>query len=113
MGLAMTGSLFISHVATAADDDGATLYKNGQCSTCHGSDARTPTTPFYPKLAGQNELYLFQQMKAIRYGERTNGMSATMKTLTMAVTIEEFRQIAKWLASLNCCEPKKAEGEGN
>ena len=68
--------------------------------TCHGSDAKTPTSPLYPKLAGQNELYLFEQMKDIRSGERTNGMSGTMRLLTTTVTIEEFQQIAKWLASL-------------
>jgi len=100
IGLAMTGCLFISHVATADDPAGKTLYETKQCPICHGGDAKTPTAPFYPKLAGQNELYLLQQMKDIRDGKRSNGMSGTMKALTATVTDEDFEKIAKWLASL-------------
>jgi len=102
MGLAMTGSLLISHVATADDvAAGQMLYQTKLCFTCHGADAKTPIMPLYPKLAGaQNELYLFQQMKDIRDGKRTNGLSIAMVSYTTGVTDTEFQQIAKWLASL-------------
>ncbi len=105
IGLAMTGSLFIGNVATAADDgkkplDGKTLYTAKLCMTCHGADAKTPIMPQYPKIAGQGEVYSVQQMKDIRDGKRTNGLSAAMKALTMTVKDEEFAAIAKWLTSL-------------
>jgi len=97
IGVAMTGSLFIGPVAMA---DGAALYTAKLCQTCHGVDAKTPLIPQYPKLVGQSEIYLLQQMKDIRDGKRTNGLSAAMKALTMTVTDDEFATIAKWLVSL-------------
>jgi cytochrome c len=99
IGLAMTGSLFIGNVATAADD-GAALFNAKLCITCHGAEGKAPIMPLYPKIAGQNEVYLLQQMKDIRDGKRTNGMSAAMKALTTNVKDAEFEAIAKWLASL-------------
>jgi len=56
--------------------------------------------PIYPKLAGQNAPYLLEQMKAIRDGTRTNGLSAAMRPLMSSVPDEEFQSIAEWLANL-------------
>ncbi|MCK5525385.1 MAG: cytochrome c [Thiomargarita sp.] len=99
IGLVMTGSLFIGNVATAADD-GKALYTAKLCMTCHGAKGNVPIMPLYPKITGQSDVYLLQQMKDIRDGKRTNGMSAAMKALTAKVTDDEFKAIAKWLASL-------------
>ncbi len=113
IGLAMTGSLFIGNVATA-DDDGKKLYNAKLCMTCHGVEGKAPTIPQYPKIAGQSEVYLLQQMKDIREGKRANGMSAAMKALTTNVKDAEFEAIAKWLASLksNAASPGKPIGGG-
>lgn len=49
--------------------DGAAIYKNpakGGCSACHGKDAKSPIIPSYPKIAGQNEAYVLQQLKDIK-----------------------------------------------
>ena len=40
------------------------------CSACHGQDGASGIAPSYPNLAGQNEKYLFNQMKMIASGER-------------------------------------------
>ena len=40
------------------------------CSACHGMDGATGLDPSYPNLAGQNEKYLFRQMKLIQLNER-------------------------------------------
>jgi len=80
--------------------DGAELYKTKTCWSCHGKDANTPILPTYPKLAGQNADYAFQQMKDIKSGARANGMSAGMKGVMGLVNEEEMRQIADWLATL-------------
>jgi cytochrome c553 len=40
------------------------------CGACHGQDGATPIDPTYPVLAGQNEKYLFNQLKMIQSNER-------------------------------------------
>jgi len=82
-----------------AEDAGATLYQNKTCWACHGKDAKTPMTPAYPKIAGQNELYIFNQMMDIKTGKRTNGSSNAMAGVMGIVSEEEVKAIAKWLAT--------------
>jgi cytochrome c len=97
IGLAAAGSLFAGSVVMA---DGATLYKEKTCATCHGADAKTPIAPNYPKLAGQNKDYALQQMKDIKSGARNNGMTVAMKGIMMLVNETEMEAIAEWLESL-------------
>lgn len=80
--------------------DGAELYKTRTCNACHGKDANTPILPTYPKLAGQNADYAYQQMLDIKSGARSNGQTAAMKGVMHLVTDEELRAIADWLAGL-------------
>ena len=98
------GLLTIGVSGTAmAELDGEKLYKNpakGGCMACHGKDANTPILPTYPKLAGQNEAYLLQQLKDIQSGARSNGQTAAMKGIMHMVNDEEMAAIAKWLSSL-------------
>ena len=79
--------------------DGAALYQSKTCFSCHGKDAKTPLLPIYPKLAGQNADYAFNQMKDIKEGTRANGQSAAMKGVMHLVSDEEMRAIADWLAT--------------
>lgn len=78
---------------------GAALYKAKLCHTCHGADGKTTTMPVYPKIAGQNEAYIVQQIKDIKDGKRTNGMAAAMKPMVASVSEDEIKKIAKWLAN--------------
>lgn len=90
-----------SGIASALD--GEKLYfspRKGGCSACHGKDAKTPLLPMYPKIAGQNEAYLVQQMKDIQSGARNNGMSIAMKGIMHMVNEEEIAAIAKYLSTL-------------
>ena len=92
-----------SIAAPAYSADGAAIYKNpakGGCSACHGADAKTPIMNTYPKLAGQNEGYLLQQLKDIKSGKRNNGMTAAMKGIMHMVNDEEMAAIAKYLSGL-------------
>lgn len=86
--------------APAAAEEGATLFVKKTCIACHGKDAKTPILPIYPRLAGQNADYAFNQMKDIASGARNNGQTAAMKGVMHLVTEEEMRTIANWLASL-------------
>jgi cytochrome c len=80
--------------------DGAALYKAKTCWACHGKDAKTPIMPTYPKLAGQNADYAYNQMLDIKSGARSNGQSAAMKGVMHLVSEEEMRVIADWLSRL-------------
>lgn len=79
--------------------DGGALYKEKICHTCHGEQPNQPVLAVYPKLGGQNAAYLLQQMKDIRDGRRTNGLSVAMKAVVSSVTDDEFQSIADWLAA--------------
>ena len=80
--------------------DGATLYKTKTCVACHGPDGKKPILPTYPKLNGQNEAYLTNQMKDIKSGARNNGQTAAMKGVMHLVSDAEITTIAKWLAGI-------------
>ena len=90
-------------VNTSYAIDGGAIFKNpakGGCSACHGRDANSPIMNNYPKLAGQNEAYLLQQLKDIKSGKRNNGMTAAMKGIMHLVNEEEMKAIAKYLSTL-------------
>ena len=91
--------LCVGYSTAACALDGAALYKEKICNTCHGENGAQPIMPLYPKVKGQNAPYLVQQMKDIRDGKRTNGLSAAMKAVVSTVTDEEFQAIADWLAA--------------
>ena len=80
--------------------DGAELFKTKTCWSCHGKDANTPIMPMYPRLAGQNAEYAYNQMKDIKSGARNNGQTAAMKGVMGLVSDEEMKAIAEWLATL-------------
>jgi len=96
--LLLGAGLITAGPAIAAD--GAALYKSKTCIACHGADANTPVMPTYPKLAGQNADYAYQQMLDIKTGARANGQTAAMKGVMHLVSDEELRAIADWLATL-------------
>jgi cytochrome c553 len=93
----VAGLAFVTGKVAAAD--GAALYKAKLCHTCHGEAGAAPIMPVYPKLNGQNPAYTVQQIKDIRDGKRTNGMTAAMKPMVAAVTDEEAQAIADYLAA--------------
>lgn len=80
--------------------DGAELYVRKTCYTCHGQDAKSPILPIYPKLAGQNAGYSYNQMLDIKRGLRVNGQATAMKGIMHLVSEDEMRAIADWLSTL-------------
>jgi cytochrome c len=91
----------LSFTSSAMALDGGALYldaNKGGCSACHGKDAKTPIMSIYPRLAGQNADYAYNQMKDIQSGTRSNGLTAGMKGITHMTTDEEKKAIAKWLS---------------
>ena len=80
--------------------DGAKLYQEKTCWSCHGKDAKKPLTPEYPKLAGQNAKYAERQMLDIKSGARANGNTAAMKGVMGLVNDEEIKAISEYLSKL-------------
>ncbi|MBK1831704.1 c-type cytochrome [Verrucomicrobiaceae bacterium R5-34] len=93
---------------------GKELWQSKNCFTCHGADANTPLTPNYPKLAGQDSVYLLAQMKAFHDGSRKSGQSAVMTATLMGANLsdDETNNIVAWLASLDTPDVKHADDAG-
>ncbi len=86
--------------------DGKALYEQFECHICHGRDAKGPIVGnffFYssPTLNGQQEDYLYEQLRDIRDGRRKNRQTAIDHLRKGAnITDEEFRAIAKYISTL-------------
>ena len=93
-------SLAASFSFNAAAADGEALYTQKMCQTCHGAEGKAPIMGAYPKINGQNKDYLVAQMKDIKSGARSNGMTAAMKAMVATVTDEEFEAIADCLSKV-------------
>lgn len=94
---ASVAALSFSVQAQSAQPDlakGAAAY--GQvCVACHAADGNS-TTPENPKLAQQHPEYLVKQLKEFKEGKR---VSAVMQGFAAALSEEDMRNIAFWLAS--------------
>lgn len=86
--------------ADDADLDGQTLYTERGCVYCHGPEGKDPALTEYPKLAGQNQQYLVQQMLDIKNATRDNGYTGMMAPAIVNISDEEFAAIAAYLAGM-------------
>ncbi|NLS12502.1 c-type cytochrome [Vibrio sp. SM6] len=71
----------------------------GGCATCHGTTGGEPIIDFYPKIAGQSEKYLFNQMMDYQQKRRKNGLFVPMEVAMQPYTEQEIALIAQFLAS--------------
>ena len=55
---------------------GATLA--GTCAACHGLDGNPPDGLPYPRIAGQSERYVAEQLALFKSGERNSGLAPAM-----------------------------------
>lgn len=112
--LLLVVDFFFAGLSVGAQD-GAQLFKTKTCFACHGENGQKAILN-YPNLAGQNEEYLFQQLKDIASGKRTaspdatgNPRTAGMKGVMPLVSEDEMRAIAKWLSTLEPAPPIKED----
>ena len=109
--LAAAGLAALVAAQSAAAADGKALFADKGCTACHGEDARTPLQDGYPKLAGQNADYVFQQLKDIKSGARANGqIPDTMKPVVADIAEPDLRALADYLGSLPRFTPVTAKG---
>ena len=67
-----------SSTAMAADVEAGKKKVQEVCAACHGIDGAQPTTPEYPKLAGQYPDYLAKALRDYKSGQRKNPIMAGM-----------------------------------
>ena len=96
--LVITMSLLISMAFTPAraeSDLEAGKTKSATCVACHSVDGNS-VNPEWPKLAGQHEGYLIQQLLYFSNGERDN---AIMKGIAANLTDQDREDLAAYFAS--------------
>ncbi len=71
------------------------------CASCHGGDGRSGVLPEYPKIAGQNEKYLINALRAYQAGRRGGTYAALMTETAKNLTDADILNLAAYLASLD------------
>jgi cytochrome c len=87
-------------VTPEAVEAGKKVFMEKTCFACHGVDAKTPILPVYPRLAGQNQPYLLQQMRDIKSGTRSNGNTAAMRGIMHLVDDEDLQTASVYISQL-------------
>jgi cytochrome c553 len=82
--------------SSMAADIAAGKSRAAQCAACHGPDGHA-VMPQSPNLAGQDEDYLAEQLKAFRSGERQN---ETMSVIAKPLSDVEIANLAAYFHSL-------------
>jgi cytochrome c553 len=83
--------------AFAAGNPDAGKAQAAVCSACHGADGATGLDPSYPNLAGQNEKYLFNQLKMIQADTR---MIAVMAGQLIGKSDQDLADLAAYYATM-------------
>jgi len=63
------------------------------CSNCHGPDGNGRGEEAFPKLAGQNQHYLEETLKAFKKGERHSG---TMELMAKSLSDKMIKSVAEY-----------------
>ncbi|SOE99690.1 Cytochrome c553 [Burkholderia sp. OK233] len=96
LGLSLSVALGLAASMGMAADLAAGKMRSAQCAACHGSNGHA-VVPETPNLAGQDEDYLFAQLKAFRSGERKN---ETMSVIAKPLTDAEIANLVAYYHSL-------------
>ena len=83
----------VSATASAADVEAGKKKVQEVCAACHGIDGATPTTPDYPKLAGQYPDYLAKALRDYKSGARKNAIMAGM---AQGLTEKDIENISEY-----------------
>ncbi len=88
-----------------AGGDAAAGAKKAQevCAACHGEAGAKPTTPDYPKLAGQHADYIRYALRSYQTGKRKNAIMAGMAA---ALSKQEIADLAAYYSSQQALEYK-------
>ncbi|MCR9388424.1 c-type cytochrome [Vibrio metoecus] len=103
--MASAWNITYSFPVLAAEDalfiQGKVLYENpgrGGCMQCHGTTGNEPVIPLYPKVGGQSEMYLNNQLMDYKNKKRQNGLYVPMEVAMQPFSAEEIKAMAYFLA---------------
>ena len=86
-----------TNIVQAAGDPARGIELHGECSDCHGEDGMGDEE--YPRLAGLDEVYLLEQMKLIKKGERSE-KAEMMLWFFEDLEEQDLEDLAAYYASL-------------
>ena len=92
-----TAPLEIDLSKTHWGDAKAGQTKAAACAACHGADGNS-AVPVYPRIAGQGERYIAQQMALIAKGER-GGAAVAMLPFVQNLSAQDMRDIGAYFAT--------------
>lgn len=72
--------------------------KAAACAACHGADGNA-SIEMYPRIAGQSERYIAQQMALIANGQRNSGAAVAMVPFVQNLTAQDMRDIGAFFAT--------------
>jgi len=72
------------------------------CGGCHGADGAGNDK--FPRLGGQNQPYVVQQLQNFKTGARTNDPKAVMRAVAKRLTDEEMVAVAEYIVTLKEAE---------
>ncbi|HEY4556022.1 MAG TPA: c-type cytochrome, partial [Lysobacter sp.] len=72
--------------------------KAGTCAACHGLDGN-PSDPQYPRLAGQPERYIAQQLHLFKTHERDEGQAPIMYPFAEPLSAQDMRDLGAYFAT--------------
>ncbi len=92
---AAASSAVAAETGPLSGDPVAGQAKAAVCGACHGMDGNS-SVAMYPKLAGQNEHYIVEQLKNFKSGQRQNPIMLGMAT---PLSIKDMHDIGAYYAS--------------
>ena len=97
----VTAVALAAYAATARDagNPQAGRAKAALCAACHGMNGIS-INPLWPSLAGQQRVYLANQIRAFRDGER---VEVTMQPFVANLTDQDVEDLAAFYAELSPC----------
>lgn len=90
----VTATLAFSGMAAAEGDVSRGEELSGACMACHGAEGNS-TNPEWPKLAGQSERYIYEQLQAYKSGERQNPL---MQQQVQGMPDQDMQDLAAYFA---------------
>ena len=70
------------------------------CAACHGVDGNSISTD-WPKLSGQNQRYLYEQLKYFRDGARMNALMMSVTPYLQTLSDDDLKNIAAFYSQYN------------
>ena len=86
---------------------GGDLYKGGRssskvtaCAACHGVTGKGIAKAKFPRIAGQHNQYIINQLKAFKAGKRANDPRKMMQNIATNMTDADMKAVAEFITGL-------------